>query len=556
MRLLASYIFSALLLGACASAGTTTTAPAAPPAAAPASRPPAPPVVAAPRAPLAEAPADWHLLDATADGVPGISARRAERELLAGKQPLRTITVAVIDIGVDTAHPDLRPNLWSNAKEIPGNRADDDRNGYADDMRGWNFIGGPDGRNIDDETYEVTRLYRVCRAGGTPPAASPGQRPDCAKITADFEQRRTEMQRTVEIIGMIESMLGSAVPLLRTATGAESLTVARVRSLQPLRDDVRAARELYLQLAEDGITPENIGDQRESVRGLLEFGLNPSFDPRGIVGDDPSNPTQRFYGNPDVTGPDALHGTHVAGIIGAVRNNGIGVDGIAHAVRIMSVRAVPNGDERDKDIANAIRYAVDNGAHIINMSFGKGYSPQKGVVDDAVRHADSLCVLLVHAAGNDGDDVETAPSFPTPGYVAGGNAQNWIEVGASSWRGGRSLAAAFSNFGTRKVDVFAPGVDILSTDVGGGTVRESGTSMAAPVVSGLAALIMSYYPKLTAADVKRIIMASAVPYRDVMVVQPGSDDRTVPFGSLSSTGGVVNAYTAIRMAEEATRITP
>jgi subtilisin family serine protease len=544
MRLLAPYALSALLLGACASAGTTTPVPGAPPA------------VATPRAPLAEAPPDWHLLDAAADGVPGISARRAERELLAGRQPQRTITVAVIDIGLDTAHADLRPNLWSNAREVPGNRADDDRNGYADDVRGWNFIGGPDGRNIDDETYEVTRLYRICSGGGRSPTAPPGERPDCAKVAAEFEQRRTEMQRTVEIIGMIESMLGSAVPLLKTATGAESLTVARVRALQPLRDDVRAAKELYLQLAEDGITPENIGKQKESVRGLLEFGLNPSFDPRGIVGDDPSNLTQRFYGNPDVTGPDALHGTHVAGIIGAVRNNGVGIDGIAHAVRIMSVRAVPNGDERDKDIANAIRYAVDNGAQIINMSFGKSYSPQKGVVDDAVRHADSLGVLLVHAAGNDGEDVETAPSFPTPGYVTGGSARNWIEVGASSWRGGRVLAADFSNFGTQKVDVFAPGVDILSTDVGGGTVRESGTSMAAPVVSGLAALIMSYYPKLTAADVKRIIMASAVPYRDVMVLQPGSEDRTVRFGSLSSTGGVVNAYTAIRMAEEASRIIP
>src|SRR5688500_13166457 len=310
------------------------------------------------------------------------------------------------------------------------------------------------------------------------------------------------MQRTVEIIGMIESMLGSAVPLLKTATGAESLTVARVRALQPLRDDVRAARELYLQLAEDGITPENIGEQKESMSGLLEFGLYPSFDPRGIVGDDPSNLTQRFYGNADVTGPDALHGTHVAGIIGAVRNNGIGVDGIAHAVRIMSVRAVPNGDERDKDIANAIRYAVDNGAQIINMSFGKAYSPQKGAVDDAVRYAESRGALLVHAAGNDGEDVETSPSFPTPGYLSGGSATNWIEVGAASWRGGNALAAECSNFGTQKVDVFAPGVDILSTDVGGGTIRESGTSMAAPVVTGVAALIMSYYPKLTPAEVK------------------------------------------------------
>jgi subtilisin family serine protease len=549
MKNFLSFTTSALLLAACATAGTTPgpAAPAAPP-----------PVAAAPRGPITEAPPDWHLLDATTDGVPGISARRAERELLAGKQPQRTITVAVIDIGVDTAHVDLRPNLWRNAGETPGNRADDDRNGYVDDVRGWNFIGGPDGRNIDDETYEVTRLYRRCNPpGGAAPVLPPAERADCGRIAADFEKKRAEMQQNVMMIGMIEQRLKTVIPILTGALGSDSLTVARVQALRPTRPDVREARELYLQLAQSGITPEVVKEQGEMVRGLLEFGLNPAFDPRGIVGDDPSDLTQRHYGNADVTGPDALHGTHVAGIIGAVRNNGIGIDGIAQAVRIMSVRAVPNGDERDKDIANAIRYAVDNGAQIINMSFGKAYSPQKSVVDDAVRYAESRGVLLVHAAGNDGEDVETSPSFPIPGYVGGGTAANWIEVGASSWRGGNALAAEFSNFGTKKVDVFAPGVDILSTDVGGGTIRESGTSMAAPVVTGVAALLMSYYPKLTAADVKRIIMESAVPYRDVLVIRPGAEDgKTVPFGSLSSTGGVVNAYTALKMAELHSRLVP
>jgi subtilisin family serine protease len=548
MRRLAPYTFAALLLGACATAGTTT-APAAVPST---------PAVAAPRAPLTEAPADWHLLDATADGVPGISARRAERELLAGRQPQKTITVAVIDGGVDTAQADLRPNLWSNAKEVPGNRADDDRNGYVDDVRGWNFLGGPDGRNIDDETYEVTRLYRRCTTDAARgPALSPAERQNCPRITADFEKKRAEMQQQVSMFAMIDNMLGMALPVLKKAVGSDSLTVERVRAIPPTSDDVRAARELYLRMADEGLSPALIKEQGQSVRDLLQYGLDPSFDPRGIVGDDPLDLTQRGYGNPDVTGPDALHGTHVAGIIGAVRNNGIGIDGIAPAVRIMSVRAVPNGDERDKDIANAIRYAVDNGAQIINMSFGKSYSPQKSAVDDAARYADSRGVLIVHAAGNDGEDVETAPSFPTPGYLGGGQAANWIEVGASSWRGGQALPAEFSNFGAQKVDVFAPGVDILSTSAGGGTIRESGTSMAAPVVSGLAALLMSYYPKLTPADIKRIIMTSAMPYRDVLVVRPGaSDGKMVPFGTLSSTGGVVNAYNALKMAEQMSRVVP
>jgi len=233
------------------------------------------------------------------------------------------------------------------------------------------------------------------------------------------------------------------------------------------------------------------------------------------------------------------------------------VDGVATAVRLMSVRTVPDGDERDKDVANAIRYAVDNGAHIINMSFGKAYSPRKDVVDEAVRYAESRGVLMVHGAGNDGDDVSKDPDFPTPFYVAGGGgrAQTWIDVGASSWKGRDSLAASFSNWGAQ-VDVFAPGVDILSTTPGGGYKRESGTSMAAPVVSGLAALLMAYYPQLTAADVKRIILESATRKGTQRVVRPGSEGDLVPFSSLSATGGIVNAYNAVRMAEQMSATRP
>jgi subtilisin family serine protease len=214
----------------------------------------------------------------------------------------------------------------------------------------------------------------------------------------------------------------------------------------------------------------------------------------------------------------------------------------------MMVRAVPDGDERDKDIANAIRFAVDHGAQIINMSFGKGWSPQKVAVDDAVRYADSKGVLMIHAAGNEGEDIARKPSFPTPFFLGGGRAQNWIEVGASGWKGGDQLAASFSNYAADRVDLFAPGVAIYSTVPGGGYERLDGTSMATPVVSGVAALLMSYFPELTAADVKRILIASAVRHTSQSVVRPGSDDQRVPFGSLSTSGGIVNAYEAVKMA--------
>jgi subtilisin family serine protease len=338
--------------------------------------------------------------------------------------------------------------------------------------------------------------------------------------------------------------------VLRQAVGGDSLTPARVSALpQSTTPDVQQARQLYLQLAAAGITPAAVQEAQEELEARVQFNLNTAFDPRPLVGDTAVGAADRRYGNADVMGPDAKHGTHVAGIIAAVRGNGTGVDGVAPAVRIMGVRAVPNGDERDKDVANAIRYAVDNGAQIINMSFGKSFSPDKPLVDAAVKYADSKGVLMVHAAGNDGADVSKAPNFPIDTYAAGGEARGWIEVGASSWQGLDSLAAPFTNYGRPQVDVFAPGVDILSTVPDGGYERQDGTSMAAPVVSGVAALLMSYYPSLTAADVKRIILESATRYPDQPVVKPGSGEGTVPFGTLSATGGVVNAYEAVRRAE-------
>lgn len=492
---------------------------------------------------LVSAPDAWQLLDLAADGVPGVSATLAYEELLTDEAASRTVVVAVIDGGIDTTHVDLRANLWINEDEVAGNGVDDDGNGYVDDIYGWNFLGGTDGRSVAHETLEVTRLHTACIAG-----EQSWIEKSCQDIAADYKSEADEVNQTLEILDQIEEAYSFALPILRRAGAGQNPTKESVQRLSALRPDISQARSVFLQLV-DILPVGDVPDAREAYEGLRDYGLNLDFRPReDIVGDDLANGTEQGYGNPDVHATDPHHGTHVAGIIGALRGNGIGIDGIAANVRIMALRAVPDGDERDKDVANAIRYAVDNGAHIINMSFGKGFSPRKRLVDDAVRYADDHGVLMVHAAGNDGEDIDQGDNFPTAVYDDGSRARNWIEVGAASWQVD-SLAATFSNFGQNSVDVFSPGVDILSTVPGSEYDREDGTSMAAPVVSGVAALLMGYFPGLDASDVRSIILESSVNRQNDVVARPG-DGARIPFGRLSVTGGVVNAYEAIKAALE------
>jgi subtilisin family serine protease len=502
-------------------------------------------------------PSNWWLLDEATDHFPGISAERAYRELLAGMQPRRTVVVAVVDGGSDLEHPDLKAKEWTNPREVAGNGRDDDGDGYVDDVHGWNFIGGRDGRDVNQDTYEVTRVYVAGRArfeaAGADTASTPAVRAEYEtwkKARAELMSKRAEAQQTMQTIMTYVTGMGRIVGVLKTAMHADSLTVENVTAFTTADPQASQARKVFLSLAAQGITQAEIEEERKATETQLQYGLNPDFNPRPIVGDNPADPTERGYGNPDFKGPAADHGTHVAGIIGAVRGNGIGVDGVTpNSVRVMAVRVVPDGDEHDKDVANGIRWAVDHGANVINMSFGKSYSPQKSVVDDAVRYADAHGVLMIHAAGNDGARLDTFPNFPSRNYLTGGQAKNWMEVGAVSWKGADSLVATFSNYGREQVDVFAPGVDILSTFPDGKYQRISGTSMAAPVVTGVAALLMSYFPDLTAEQVKHILMASAASHATQRVFLPGQKEE-VPFGELSGSGGIVNVYAAVQMARQ------
>jgi subtilisin family serine protease len=509
---------------------------------------------------------NWWLLDASTDSVAGISAQRAYSELLAGKQPKRSVVVAIIDSGIDILHPDLQANIWTNPREVAGNGQDDDHNGYVDDVHGWDFIGGKDGRDVDVDTYELTRVYASLKPA-CENAPGPVVPPTCEKypeIKKQLEQKRAENTEMLQQIKMIHDAVERAVSLINKELGVDSLALTsanlgQVQALHPTLPETIWAQNVWVTAASQGLTLPILQQEHDRIEKALEFSLNPDFDPRSIVGDNYQNPNERGYGNGEVVGPDPLHGTHVAGIIGAVRGNGIGLNGIAPSPKIMVIRAVPDGDERDKDVANAIRYAVDNGAQVVNMSFGKGQSPYKSVVDEAVKYADSKGVLLVHAAGNEASDNDTTDNFPNRTFVGGGEARLWLEVGASSWQGGEAMVAPFSNYGPRTVDVFAPGVDIYSSVTGGKYQRESGTSMAAPVVTGLAALIMSYYPELTAAEVRQVILDSATRYPTAVVRLPSSDSQgasTAAFGELSTTGGIVNAYSALKLAAERSAARP
>jgi subtilisin family serine protease len=308
----------------------------------------------------------------------------------------------------------------------------------------------------------------------------------------------------------------------------------------------------------NGIDSAAIAKRKKDIYHNAKYGYNPDYSPRNIVNDNYQDKTQHYYGNNQVDADGPFHGTHVAGIISAIRNNGIGMNGIANYVHIMPIRVVPDGDERDKDVANGIRYAVDNGADIINMSFGKRYSPDRKVVDQAIKYADEHGVLMVHAAGNSSDNTDKKPSYPTDQFMnlKYGVPDLWISVGATSWKPDSNFVASFSNYGKKTVDLFAPGVDIYSTVLNNKYKRESGTSMAAPVVSGVAAVIMEYFPKLSAAQVKIAIMKSAKKYPGKMVIYPHKQDKkgkTGLFSKLSASGGVVNLFSALQLAQKMSR---
>ncbi len=502
----------------------------------------------------AKAPANWFNLDPTDDKVRGVSTEKTYNTLLKGKTS-KTVIVGVIDSGIDVNHEDLKPVIWINEDEIAGNGIDDDKNGYVDDVNGWNFIGGKDG-NVSHDSYELTREYARLKKKYDGKDAASISKTDKAEFDYYNQVKAAYNEKFDELKGQATGFLAfykkykEAKDIITPLLKGEKITLETVGKIDSKDDKVIAAKKTVEQVFAFGLTPDQMEEGFEYFNGGMEYGYNLEFNPRNIVGDDYSNLTEKVYGNKDVIGSDAKHGTHVAGIIGAARNNNIGMNGVADNVKIMVIRVVPDGDERDKDVANGIYYAVDNGAKIINMSFGKSYSPNKDIVDKAMLYAASKGVLLVHAAGNDGKNIDVEKNFPTRKPVKGKKEiSNWLEIGASDWGGDEKFVADFSNYGKKTVDVFAPGVDIYATTPNQSYENLSGTSMASPVTAGVAAVLMSYFPSLTATQVREIIIKSSIKYTDRQINKPGEEDVKIAFGELSITGGMVNLYEAVKLAQ-------
>ena len=486
----------------------------------------------------------------------GMSTDLAYKKLLNGRTGEKVV-VAVIDSGVDIEHKDLEGSIWTNVDEIPGNGIDDDNNGYIDDVHGWSFLGNPDGENIEHEQLEMTRMYASYKKkfdGKAEDEISDADMADWKMYKEVQEKVDAEIKDAEKTMGFIGDMYDKAVVAdanIKKATGKDSYTAKDLKKLAK-NEEVSGDAALMSQLMSNGLSLATLEKYKKHFQGSLDYHYNLEYNARKIVGDNPADFNDRTYGSSDVEGPDAFHGTHCAGIICATRGNGIGNDGVADNVQIMSLRAVPDGDERDKDIALAIRYAVDNGAVICSMSYGKGYSPYQEEVIEAIRYAEEHGVLLVHAAGNSGMDIGENPNFPSPMYPSmSSEFTNWIEVGAST-RYKDKLAASFSNYSEKHVDIYAPGLEIYSTVPQSEWDEAQGTSMACPMVSGVAAILKSYFPKLTMFEIRDIILQSGQDVSEMQTPLPG-DTKMVPFKALCETGKIANVYNAVEMAIEKTK---
>jgi len=478
---------------------------------------------------------NWHHYAYKTHKVYGAESELVRSTFLKDKTPKKKIVVAVIDSGVDYEHEDFESQIWTNPGEVPENGIDDDNNGFVDDVHGWNFIAKKDGTYILYENLEATRILRLSKE------LKEANKPYPDWLTKEMLQRAADIynetnqdnENLIQFGRIFERMDSVAI----SATGNEEYTIEEVKAVTSENEDIKKAQRFFGLLSKLGMTKEDMVETAEQSSMMDSYYLNLDYNARPNF-----DPTANIYGSDAYGGPKTGHGTHVSGIIAANGTNELGGKGIAYKeAEIMVLRAVPDGDERDTDVANAIRYAVDNGANIINMSFGKGISPYASKVQDAISYAAKNNVLLVHAAGNDSDNSDEVENYPNVNEMTDTDRSTYITIGATSSRKNKKLLAPFSNYGVETVDLFAPGEGIYATLPENKYGYRSGTSMAAPVVSGVAALVWSYYPDLTASELRGLLVDQAVDISKKKILIPGTKNKA-KFNTICKSGKVVSAY--------------
>lgn len=502
----------------------------------------------------------WWQKDIIEDTIPGISLDRAYRELIQNKKGEEVI-VAVLDTKIDISHEDIKGQLWINIDEIPNNNIDDDNNGYIDDINGWNFLGNNNGEDILYELVEVARIVQKYQNDFTDmpeedlTIAQNELFDTYQKALSIYNDQKHKALEQKERADKAYVDFISAKDFMKPYFKGEKMKIKSLDSLKKVEPKLADYVDFFKELIEYDITEKDYDYSRDYYNNELLM-YNIDDDERKILRDGNSNFENNNYGNNILDGEVPFeHSIGVSGILAATRNNQIGIDGFSNNIKLMPVIMVCSGDEHDKDVSKAIYYAVDNGADIINMSWGKDFSLYEELVRDALRYAADKNVLLVTGSGNDGRNIDIGQRrFPTDFYNDEEFISNFISVGASSHKMDSTFVTSFSNYGKVNVDVFAPGENIYTTKSRNTYKTSRGTSYSSPIVSGIAALLKSYYPKLTAVELKKIIMDSGTSIDiNVIVKKADGSKELVTFTELSKTGKIVNAYNALKMAEEVTR---
>lgn len=491
-----------------------------------------------------EALKTWWQKDLEHDSIPGIGLQRLYDEFLQNREGEEVI-VAVLDTKLDIDHEDLKQNIWVNEDEIAGNGIDDDHNGYIDDINGWNFLGNANG---DEVPYQSTEMVRIIKRYETKYAnvdintISGDETYDYLSAKKELEKKQAAFLEDNHYLDSISTLYFDWKKQVVKALKGKPYSKETLDSLASVDKDFKDHTNWMKDMIDWGIEEEGfLQTYIDENNQYLNTHYSVAFDERKNVD----------IGNGNVKGNDMpfQHSTPVTGVIAASRDNGIGINGIVSKIKIMPVVMVSDGDEHDEDVAKAIRYATDNGAKIINMSWGKYYSTQPNLVKEAIAYAAKKDVFMVTASGNGAKNIDEEPNFPTDFYDQEEASNNFIKVGGISPSLDATFVASFSNYGKSQVDIMAPAVKIYTTDTENSYKTTRGTSYASPMVAGTAALLKSYFPYLTAAQLKEIILSSGTKL-DLMVKRPGNEegDALVPFSSLSKTGSILNVYAAFQKA--------